>query len=87
MPGAIGTLDRWATKNKCREKSYTVSAPFDLATDIPGYESTAISATGCPPGVDVTVWKIDGANHSPAFVPDFADMVLNWFLAHPKVRL
>ena len=37
-----------------------------------------------PPGGAVELWTINGGSHIPSLSAQFAPLVINWLLAHPK---
>jgi polyhydroxybutyrate depolymerase len=85
-PGAVETVERWAAYNGCEATGVEV-ARFDLEAEIAGYDSTAVRyATGCRLGGSGELWTIDSGSHIPSLSSSFSENVINWLMAHPKVR-
>jgi polyhydroxybutyrate depolymerase len=82
-PGALETLEIWATYNGC-----------DLAPDEPAppvrtiiqeaEPATVIAHSDCDRGGHAELWTAPGGAHIPAITPDFSDQVVEFLLAHPK---
>jgi len=50
-------------------------------------ETSVSSYSGCPDGVSVEHWKLDGIGHIPNFaLPAWPDAVLDFLWAHPKPK-
>jgi polyhydroxybutyrate depolymerase len=81
--GAEESASRWAGDDKCK-LTRTTSAPLDLVSTLPGAETMVARYDGCPPGLDVTLWTMQGGLHVPAFGPQFPDLVWRWLEAHPR---
>ena len=58
---------------------------FDLERTVPGDETVEQAVTGCPGGVDVALWTIEGGGHGPAFTDGWAGSIWAFLAAHPKV--
>lgn len=82
-PGALETLETWATYNGC-----------DLVPDDPAPEprriivdaepATVISHSDCDPGGHAELWTAPEGPHIPAITPDFSTQLVEFLLAHPK---
>jgi polyhydroxybutyrate depolymerase len=87
-PGARQTVATWAAYDGCGRSTRPSSTTFDYDAGLPGNETSTESYTGCPPGVDVALWTINGGSHIPSIaigggVPLISAMV-DFLLAHPK---
>ncbi len=74
---------RWARRNGCAD-TRTAGAPFDWDSVVPGPETIPAVHDGCPAGVGVELWRMEGAPHIPAPGPGATVRVLDWLLAHPR---
>lgn len=83
-PSAHASVATWAQKNGCTG-ALTMGTPIDLEVNIAGAETKVESYAGCPAGVDVALWTIQGGKHVPAFTrPTWGDDVWAFLSAHPK---
>lgn len=89
-PGAVRTVEQWATYNGCALDVERSDLRLDLDSSLPGAE-TAIDryTSGCASGSSVELWTINGGGHGPDLVAvgqstRFAVHVVDWLLAHPK---
>lgn len=84
-PGAIATVEQWATYDGCQLSADTSPPPLDLEGDIAGAETTVRRyETGCDPGGSAALWTIAGGGHLPSLSDDFVPNVLDFLLAHAK---
>jgi polyhydroxybutyrate depolymerase len=74
---------RWARRNGCAD-TRTVGAPFDWDDVVPGPETIPAAHDGCPAGVGVELWRMEGAPHIPSPATGATVRVLDWLLAHPR---
>ena len=65
---------RW----RCRRHSRDLLAGRD------GDETTAQRWPGCPSGVDVELWSMQGAGHIPRYRDEAPELVLDFLLAHQR---
>ena len=81
---AAPSVMTWAGLDGCAS-TQTPGDPLDLDTTIPGAETTTTSYDGCPPGIAVELWTIQGASHIPNFdQPTFAPLILQYFQNHRR---
>ena len=82
-PGARATTRYWSEYNGCHSQMREL-AKIDLYLDVLGAETRMLASEGCPSGIDVHLWQVDGGPH--LFVPHatFPDQLWNWLRAHPK---
>jgi polyhydroxybutyrate depolymerase len=83
-PGAEQTVATWASLDGCTGPLEDQPGAIDLLADEIGAETTIARYAGCPAGVDVELWRHEGAGHIPSPTPPFAEKVIDFFLAHPK---
>ena len=83
-PGAVETVDDWAGKDGCTGALAVTGRKLDLDRSIPGDETDEAAWSGCPSGVSVTLWTIEGGGHVPAFNGNWAPALWGFLAAHPK---
>jgi polyhydroxybutyrate depolymerase len=84
FPGAEETVARWAERAGCGATSEP-AGEVDLLGSVPGPETSVVSYTGCPSGVDVALATMAGADHEPELDGDaVGTSVLDWLLDHPR---
>jgi polyhydroxybutyrate depolymerase len=82
---AHASVATWAEKNGCTGALAPTGTMLDLDSTIPGNETKVETYGGCPAGVDVALWTIQGGPHVPTFAqPNWGDDVWGFFAAHPK---
>ena len=84
QPGALATVTTWAGKNGCGAAPTELPGSLDLEGSIAGTETDVTRFEGCEPGGAAELWTIPGGTHVPNFVPEFPDLVWDFFAAHPK---
>ena len=85
-PGAVESVERWATYNGCEASGQQV-AMLDLEASLPGLDSTVVRySQGCRAGGSSELWTIINGPHVPAVSDSFSQNVVEWLMAHPKVR-
>jgi len=83
-PGAVETVETWATYDGCELISETLPS-LDLDASIPGDETVVTQyATECEPGGSAELWTIGGGAHIPVLSEDFSTLVIEFLLSHPK---
>jgi polyhydroxybutyrate depolymerase len=81
---AESTLAHWAKVDGCKG-ARTDGKPLRLTCAGAGTETAVSSYMGCPPGIAVEHWKLDGIGHIPNFaLPAWPEAVLDFLWAHPK---
>lgn len=88
-PGAERTTELWAGYNGCSSPPTATGATLDLEGTLAGAETEVRRAAGCPAGVDVELWVVQGGRHTPGIVfPDgsrpLTTAMIDFLLAHPK---
>jgi polyhydroxybutyrate depolymerase len=84
-PGAVETVGDWAAKNGCTGPLAATGRRLDLERTVPGDETVEQAEGGCPAGVGVALWTIEGGGHVPAFTDGWAGAIWSFLAAHPKV--
>jgi polyhydroxybutyrate depolymerase len=84
-PSAPTTVADWVSIDGCTDVPDLSAPALDLVNTLPGAETTVTQyAAGCTAGSTVELWTMEGASHIPAFTPQFAPDVIDFFFAHPK---
>ncbi len=82
---AAPSVMSWAGLDGCGT-TQTAGAPLDLDTTLAGAETQTTQFDGCPPGIAVELWTIQGAGHIPNFdQTTFAPFILQYFQDHRRV--
>jgi poly(3-hydroxybutyrate) depolymerase len=89
FPGAVKTIETWATYNGASGPITGTTPSMDLDLAVPGLDTMVTRYTSFPPGGAVELWTINGGSHVPTLYSgtassEFASRVINWLLAHPK---
>ncbi|MDQ3336249.1 MAG: alpha/beta hydrolase-fold protein [Myxococcota bacterium] len=80
--GAEGSILQWAGKDGCGT-TLSPGATYDLDNVAAGSETQALTA-GCPSGVAVELWKMEGVGHIPNFSAGFTPTMWTWLKDHPR---
>ncbi len=80
---AVQSVTQWAAHDGCGT-TRTPGPAMDLDTVQPGAETQTATADGCPAGISVDLWTIQGAGHIPNLAPTFAQTALDYALAHRR---
>lgn len=83
-PGADEMVQRWGERGGCAPDLSPVEVR-DYAPLQPGDETQVEAAQGCVDGIDIELWRMVGANHSPRFTASFQTDVRSWMLSHRRV--
>jgi polyhydroxybutyrate depolymerase len=84
-PSANKTVSSWAKLNGCNPNAARLAKKLDLESTIKGNETVVSQYSACPSKTAVTLWTINGGRHVPTLVDGFAEMMVSFLLAHPKV--
>jgi polyhydroxybutyrate depolymerase len=83
-PSAPTTVADWAAKNGCSGALAATGQTYDIDSQLAGSETQVQSFAGCPAGIDVELWVIQGGSHIPTLTPDWGELVWGFLSAHPK---
>jgi polyhydroxybutyrate depolymerase len=83
-PGAIETVSIWSGYDGCDGGLEADSVRFDVDKDLTGDDTAVARHGGCPAGIDVELWTIEGGPHVPLLQSDFPDTVWTWLAGHPR---
>jgi polyhydroxybutyrate depolymerase len=83
-PSEAVTMARWQAYDGCAAGLVTDPTKLDLEKYLPGAETVVSRFAGCPAGIGVELWTIQGGSHIPAWTPSFTQTAWAWLAAHPK---
>jgi polyhydroxybutyrate depolymerase len=83
-PSVDATAAQSAAKDGCTGAMTVAGTRLGFDDERPSAETEVARWTGCPAGVDVERWKMNGARHIPRVTPAWSSEVLAWLEAHPK---
>jgi polyhydroxybutyrate depolymerase len=83
-PGAVDTVGTWAAKDGCFGSLTSTGWRLDIEARLPGEETAVDRYGGCPAGVDVELWTIEGGTHIPAFNEHWAEAIWAFMARHAK---
>ena len=84
VPSAHETIAVWARNDACTGAIAATGTTYDLDLDIAGSESSVEAYGGCPSGIGVELWTINGGVHKPGLTPSFAPTVWSFLTAHAR---
>ncbi len=84
IPSAHQTVNRWADNDACSGPLTPTDQRLDLLPGIDGPETRIESFSGCPPGIAVELWTMEGGTHHPPVSPSWPDHLYDFLRAHPR---
>lgn len=89
FPGARTSVTTWAGYDGCDSTLQPDGTTLDLEPNLAGEETTVEEFGGCPDGVAVQLWSLEGGAHIPGIAfPDgshpMTEGMVDFLLAHPK---
>lgn len=83
-PGSVETVATWAGYNGCGAFPSSGS-PLELADcNMVSPDTTVTQYTGCDPGGSTQLWIVEDASHAICFVPEWPNIVMDYFYSHPN---
>jgi polyhydroxybutyrate depolymerase len=88
-PGARQTVSTWSQYDGCNPTATVDENGLDIEQSIEGQETEAETFDGCPAGIDVSLWTIDGGAHIPSINTTTGHYpltkgIIDFLLSHPK---
>jgi len=84
-PGAVASVERWASRDGCDASMPASGATMDLDTSLAGEETDVVTyPMGCDAGLTAELWTINGGGHIPVLPTDIADRLYDWLSAHSR---
>lgn len=84
FPGSEQTVANWAALNGCDGALTLTGDHLDLEAALRGSETAISRFDGCPSGIAVELWTVEGGGHALQITPDFVPEALAFLVAHPK---
>lgn len=81
--GAVKDVEQWAAKDGCGN-SRSGDGEADLDMQVDGAETKKEKTQGCPAGVGVDLWKMEGSSHIPILTTGAIDQIFDWLVAHKR---
>jgi polyhydroxybutyrate depolymerase len=80
----LSALTLWAAVDRCSGALTATGQTLTLIGDSDGGETDVLAWGGCPPGIAVELWRMNGVGHGAFPVaPDLGAQLMGWFDAHP----
>ncbi len=83
-PSAHQTVATWASKDHCTGALTDTGETLSIDTSQPAGKTRVEKYAGCPTGIDVELWTMQGSGHVPALDAVWGDQILTFLSAHPK---
>jgi len=84
-PGAVASVERWATRDGCDATMPMSGDPIDFDTLLPGAETTVRTyPVGCEPGLSAELWTIQGGAHIPTVPTSVGATLYDWLSTHSR---
>jgi polyhydroxybutyrate depolymerase len=83
-PSEQQTLATWAGKDHCTGALAATGETLDIDTKLAGAETVVEKYAGCPAGIDVARWTIQGGGHLPSLASSWGPLVFGFLSDHPK---
>ena len=84
-PGAVETVEQWASHNGCQVKSTHVPGAIDIDAQVPGPETQRVRYDqGCDEGGSSMLWQLEGSSHVIFLTEDGREAMIQYLLDHPK---
>jgi polyhydroxybutyrate depolymerase len=84
-PSCHASVASWAANDACTGALAPTGVTLDLDTNLAANETIVETYGGCPAGIDVALWTIQGGAHVPAFNrPEWGNDIWGFSSAHAK---
>jgi polyhydroxybutyrate depolymerase len=84
IPSAHQTVAVWARNDVCTGAIAATGMTLDLDALLAGNETSVEAYAGCPSGIGVELWSINGGAHRPNLTPQFAPLTWGFLTAHAR---
>jgi len=81
--GAVADVTQWGQKDGCTG-SRSGNGQTDLDSTVTGDETHKETTAGCPNGVGVDLWTLEGSGHVPILTTGAIDQIFDWLVAHKR---
>lgn len=83
-PSVRASIEGWRDRNGCGVAPAILETALDIASNLPGAETTVERYEGCARGSAAELWTVHGGDHDIEFSEAFAAAVWEFLAAHPK---
>jgi polyhydroxybutyrate depolymerase len=84
-PSVLTTMATWAAKEGCTGTLAPTGQTLTVDSSQPPGSTLVETYGGCPAGIDVQHWKMQGSGHIPGLqTPTWGDLAWGFLSAHPK---
>ncbi len=83
-PSAPGSVAAWADYDRCTGPLAATGETRDADSSVPGDETEVSAVSGCPDGIGIELWTVEGGDHTMDFQPDVVPDLIDFLLAHPR---
>ncbi len=84
VPSAHETVAVWAGNDHCTGAIAATGRTLDLDGNVAGAETTVEAYAGCPAGIAVELWTMNGVGHNPGATGAFSGALYGFLTAHPR---
>jgi len=84
IPSAHETVAVWARNDACTGAIATTGMTLDLDSTLAGNETSIEAYAGCPAGIAVELWTMNGGVHHPPVTNNFAPTAWGFLTAHAR---
>ncbi len=80
---AASVFDEWSHLVGCAGEPQHPTERLDLHAAAPGQETSRARADGCPEGIAVELWTVEGGGHHPDWTPTAPGVLWSFIHDHP----
>ena len=84
VPSAHDTVAVWARNDDCTGAIASTGMTYDIDVNLMGDETSVEAYSGCPAGIGVELWTMQGGVHKPNLTAEFAPDTWGFLTAHPR---
>jgi polyhydroxybutyrate depolymerase len=83
-PNAERSVTMWAGLDGCAQ-TRTAGTPLDIDITVPGAETQTATFDGCPAGISVELWTMQGVTHVPNLDTSFSSLIFQYLGDHRRI--
>lgn len=83
-PSVPASIEGWRDRNDCNPTPAVDESVLDIASNLPGEETSITRYEDCDEGAAAELWTVHGGDHDIEFNDAFAEQVWAFFEEHPK---
>ena len=84
FPGSERTVADWAALDGCAGERQLTGQRLDLESGLSGNETRVSRFDGCPAGIGVELWVVEGGSHALRITPNLVPEAVDFLLGHPR---